>query len=143
MIKLLEQTSKIVRIFNDKSLITAKSDKRLAALQEVLQYFQQFRAKPSKESFTRQCLEDLECCIIGTLEIIERILGRGDRVNLGYVNSDVIENHFCQVRTLYNGANNNPTYFAYNYIQNSIVLTQPKSLPGKRNAASYLKPPNR
>ena len=35
------------------------------------------------------------------------------------VNSDVIENIFCQQRTLHIGANNNPTYLGYCHTMNS------------------------
>lgn len=38
------------------------------------------------------------------------------------INSDVIENMFCQQRTLRNGANTNPTYLGYCYLVNSVIL---------------------
>lgn len=40
------------------------------------------------------------------------------------LNSDVIENIFCQQRTLLNGANTNPTYLGYCYSMNSVILGQ-------------------
>lgn len=40
------------------------------------------------------------------------------------LNSDVIENIFCQQRTLHNGANTNPTYLGYCYSMNSVILGQ-------------------
>jgi hypothetical protein len=38
--------------------------------------------------------------------------------------SDVVENVFCQQRTLHNGANTNPTYLNYCYAMNSVILGQ-------------------
>jgi hypothetical protein len=38
------------------------------------------------------------------------------------VNSDVIENLFCQERSLHNGANTNPTFLGYCRTINSIIL---------------------
>ena len=143
VIALLEQTSRLISTFNNKKSIKTKADPRLNALKEISSYFATFGSQPGKNSFTKQCLQDLQCCITGTLELIDRILSRGEVVNLGYINSDVVENHFCQVRTLYNGANNNPNYYTYRSIQNSVVITQPKSLPGKRNASTYLSPAKR
>lgn len=40
------------------------------------------------------------------------------------LNSDIIENIFCQQRTLHNGANTNPTYLGYCYSMNSVILRQ-------------------
>ena len=75
------------------------------------------------------------------MELTGIIIKRGQSVNLATLNSDIVENHFCQIRTLYNGANNNPNYFSYMFMNNSVVITQPKSLPGKRNANIYISPP--
>ena len=140
---MLEYTSQLIAIYNDKKVIRVKSDERLTALRDILAYFTKFKSLPSKSTFTKQSLDDLQCCIQGTLELVDRVLSRGGIVNLGFINSDVVENHFCQIRTLYNGANNNPSYCTYCYMQNSVVLTQPKTLPGKRNANTYVTPAKR
>lgn len=40
------------------------------------------------------------------------------------VNSDIVENMFCQQRTLHNGPNTNPTYLGYCNTVNSVILGQ-------------------
>lgn len=40
------------------------------------------------------------------------------------INSDIIENIFCQQRALYHGANSNPDYNEYRTGINSIILGQ-------------------
>lgn len=40
------------------------------------------------------------------------------------LNSDIIENIFCQQRNLHNVANTNPTYLGYCYSINSVILGQ-------------------
>ena len=52
----------------------------------------------------------------------------------GWVNSDLVENIFCQQRTLCNGANTNPTELQYSYAMNAVILGQ--SLI-KRKSNSY------
>lgn len=36
----------------------------------------------------------------------------------------MIENMFCQQRTLHNGVNTNPTYLGHCYLVNSVILGQ-------------------
>ena len=40
------------------------------------------------------------------------------------VNSDIVDNMFCQQRTLHNGTNTNPTYLGYCNKVNSVILGQ-------------------
>ena len=40
------------------------------------------------------------------------------------LNSDVIDNMFCQPRTLHNGANTNPTYLGYCHSVYSVITGQ-------------------
>ena len=82
------------------------------------------------------------CTINALLELVSHC--SKDRVSVvpAYVNSDVIENHFSMVRSLFNGASEHPTYYVYKSLQNSVILTQPPGLPKKRNACnSYIQPP--
>ncbi|KAJ8316526.1 hypothetical protein KUTeg_005933 [Tegillarca granosa] len=57
------------------------------------------------------------------------------------LNNDVVENTFCQQRTLHNGANTNPTYFGYCHSMNSIIVGQTnvsrKSNAGGETAQPY------
>jgi hypothetical protein len=40
------------------------------------------------------------------------------------INSDIVENHFCQQRSTFNGANSNPTALQYRSNLNSIIISQ-------------------
>ena len=51
------------------------------------------------------------------------------------INSDVIENIFCQQRGVCNGNNTNPTYYQYLNNINTIILGQ-QSVSKSANAAS-------
>ena len=140
-VELLENTSKLILLFNDQVPIIRESDEKLNVLSSAASYFRQFKGKDPKLSLTRETVYDMLCTINGLIEFIEHCCKRKISIILKYVNSDVIENHFCMVRTLFNGANDNPTYHTYKSLQNSIILTQPMGLPGKRNANTYIEPP--
>jgi hypothetical protein len=49
------------------------------------------------------------------------------------INSDPVENHFCQKRRVYNGNMTNPIYATYQKSNNSIILGQ-TSVSKKSNA---------
>jgi len=49
------------------------------------------------------------------------------------INSDIIENVFCQQRGLYNGNNTNPTYLNYCRTMNAVILGQ-ATISRKSNA---------
>lgn len=134
VIKLLGITSKLVSIFNDMKPVTSLGDPRLVELRSAVHYFKAFHDLKAEDTFTTECLWDLNCCIEGILELCDIAIPQNRSVVIGLLNSDVLENHFCNVRTLYNGANRNPTYKGYCNIQNSILLTQPIILSKKRNA---------
>lgn len=138
----VHQMEKLVRIFNDKRPISTMKDERINQLREALVYFETFTGKPKKQSFTSESLYDIICCITGFLELVSVVVKRRHALVPAFLNSDIVENHFSYVRTLYNGANDNPTYANYCDLQNSIILTQPMSLPGKRNANCYVKYPS-
>ena len=50
-----------------------------------------------------------------------------------HINSDPVENHFCQQRRVCNGNMTNPTYATYQKSSNSIILGQ-TSVSKKSNA---------
>ncbi|VDI08834.1 Hypothetical predicted protein [Mytilus galloprovincialis] len=57
-------------------------------------------------------------------------------VVLSRINSDIIENIFCQERSLYHGANTNPNYNEYRTGINSIILGQ-TTTSKKSNVGGY------
>ena len=106
--------------------------------QEVLKYFDnwtklveedcsliQSASEKEKSLISRQTREDLASLIIGFDTVCKsRITRNLYSVKPCYVNSDAIENIFCQVRDVLNGLNTNPTYSQYSKTMNSIILGQ-------------------
>lgn len=99
----------------------------------------------NKLIFSDKLLFDLKSMIIG----FEQICNISFHLNPGcisksmYVNSDLVENIFCQVRGG-NGQNNNPTYCQYGPTINSILLGQTCSTSKcntvKNSSFSFSKP---
>lgn len=137
-VELLEHTSKMVEIYLDRRPISMYGDERVKELMKAEQYFKQFVDKKPEESFTTQTTFDTICTLSGTLELLRILTSKRLSVAPGFINSDVVENHFCMVRSLFNGANDNPSYFAYKGLQNSVILTQPINLPKKRNCDTLI-----
>ena len=63
----------------------------------------------------------------------EDLLGKRNRITPAFINSDVIENHFCQQRGTCNGLNTNPTLAQYGPSNTSICLSQ-TSVSAKSNS---------
>lgn len=108
-------------------------DERLRDLQHVLAWFQEWREGIQKESspnsclMSYQCMGDIESCIIGFLELCSVLLGRIDLdilITPALINSDIVENIFCQQRSTYNGANSNPNALQYQQTLNGVILGQ-------------------
>ena len=137
-IELLTQTSHLVSCFRDQHPIYDESDIRLKKNQEVLKYFDswtnlveedcsliQSASEKEKSLISRQTREDLASLIIGFDTVCKsRITRNLYSVKPCYVNSDAIENIFCQVRGVLHGLNTNPTYSQYSKTMNSIILGQ-------------------
>jgi len=79
-------------------------------------------------------MEDLISMLTGTLEVVKYYFSLQDAkcVVLGRLNSDIVENLFCQQRTIVNGANTNPTLRQYGYAINTIIHGQ-TAMSKKRN----------
>jgi hypothetical protein len=130
-VELLGKTACMINIFKDKRPIATVSDIRLEQLQEVSMWFDQwaegvdmFKNK-AVLLMSSQCLEDIKSCLIGFTELCRLLLLRKEmEVIPAMVNSDIIENMFCQQRASYNGANTNPNALQYRHNINSIILGQ-------------------
>jgi len=143
LIELLEQTSQLVNIFQDRRPVLAMNDTRLIQLKAVDKWFtdwEESAVQNDKRSLRRlmstQCHEDLHCCIKGFTNLCETVLHMKthEYVVPALINSDVIENIFNQQRSTYNGANNNPSALQYRKTINSIIIGQ-NSISKKANAA--------
>ncbi|KAK3109107.1 hypothetical protein FSP39_023224 [Pinctada imbricata] len=131
-VKLLTHTSELVEIFMDTRPIHSNSDLRLNSLKNIQEFFQQWEEdisrsivyNPKKNLITRETRDDIKCSINGFLSLCQLHLGKGDSITPAYVNSDIIENHFCQQRGIRNGLNTNPTIMQYGPSNNAIILGQ-------------------
>ena len=83
---------------------------------------------------TKECREDIDCSLGGFLSLCAQVHPHKVAVLPGYINSDVVENFFCQQRGTTNGLNTNPTIYQYGPSVNSIILGQ-KTVSRKSNAA--------
>ena len=135
VISLLRQTSKMVRVFRDFHPIRSLDDERLTELQEVLSFFKEWRnSMSSKDLMSYQCLDDIEYCILGFIQLCTSCIEQDDvNITPSIINSDAVENFFCQQRSTYNGANTNPTALQYQRNINSILLGQ-STISRKSNA---------
>lgn len=134
-------------MFRDSRPVTSLSDCRFKILKDAFEWFQDWEKEiaelkaagvnTEKKLISPKCLEGMENMLLVFKEICVIHLNRFPR---GYVvpsriNSDIVENHFCQQRGLYNGSSTNPTYMNYCSTINYVVLGQSlKSRRRKSNA---------
>ena len=109
--------------------MTDEYDVRLIKVQSVLEFFHSWESQfttnkdRSKHLITRETREDLDSSLYGFVNVAHRCYSLGLALNPGYFNSDVIENWFCQMRTIRNGANSNPTLLQIGPAINTNILT--------------------
>ncbi|CAG2242829.1 unnamed protein product [Mytilus edulis] len=118
-------------------------DHRLAENQEVLDWFIHWEksvindhtiTNKQKHLISYQTRQDIVSCIMGFDELCKyKLKNSHASIIASRVNSDVVENMFCQQRTLHNGANTNPTYLGYCNTVNSVILGQ-HAISKKSNA---------
>lgn len=152
VIELLRKTSKMIEIFRSIRPIREKDDDRLKELASINSWFsewttgvQSLNIKSTEKAtklMSRQCLEDIKSCLLGFCELCSTVVS-GDRsayITPSLINSDVVENHFCEQRATYNGANTNPNALQYRRNLNSIILGQSiisnKANAGKSNSSA-------
>ena len=68
---------------------------------------------------------DIQSMILGFISRVKTKLGRfpGPFIKPAFVNQDVLENHFCQLRSA-NGQNDNPSYQLFQAMQNSVIFRE-------------------
>ena len=88
-------------------------------------------AKPLMSSETR---EELLFLISGFTQLVSEVTQKLlVPIISAYINSDIIENLFCQQRGIHHGASTSPNYQQYAYGVNSIILGQ-NTISSKANA---------
>ena len=124
-IELLNHTSKLVALFNDKQAISTEQDERLQELKEFLSFNMQ-SCKSSTEGKANQIFSpkvwfNLQSMAYGFQAIISIKLSKYPQsvIKPAIINQDAVGNHFCQVRAC-NGQNNNPSWRLQEKAQNTI-----------------------
>lgn len=147
---LLENTSVLIDTFCDENRpISNLSDNRLEHLQGALAFFNRWEKAirdtvcytDRKNLMTQETRDDLNSSVTGFLSLCELKLGKGNSINPGYLNSDLIENFFCQQRGIRNGLNTNPTLSQYGPSTTAIILGQ-SSVSNKSNSGKSAVPYN-
>lgn len=135
-ITFLEHTSALCELFRSERSIHSLTDPRLKNAQSCLAWFKQWNDTVTADSMLtkkekRRALiswearEDLESAVIGFEKLLTYRLKSypNSYIIPALVNTDCVENVFCQVRCIHNGATTNPTYYQYMYTINTIMLS--------------------
>lgn len=146
-VELLEHTSAIIELFRDQRPIADLNDPRLGCLSKFEAWLDSWShyvgtltdisaSDRSKMFISHETYCDLTSMVRGFLELCTRRIKVHKRslVPAG-LNSDVIENFFCQQRTICHGSNTNPTVHQYKYGINATILGQ-NAVCKKSNAST-------
>ncbi|XP_070559920.1 uncharacterized protein [Ptychodera flava] len=134
-IELLENTSTLVKNFRDVRPITSWDDERLKQNEVVLNWFTAWEEDikksnlPKKEQeaslMSYQTRDDIASLLMGFKQLCyQKVTQKMGSTVPARLNSDIVENLFCQQRAKFNGSNSNPTYLQYCNTMNSIILGQ-------------------
>lgn len=151
VLQFLKYTSSIVSLFTDSRPIKDIHDARLKSFSEVYSFFKAWESehlqsdeknKRHKSLVTMETREDIDFTYYGFMSLVKKTLFELKiEIVPSRINSDIIENIFCQQRALYHGANTNPNYNEYRTGINSIILgqttTSTKSNAGKHSAKPF------
>lgn len=138
VIELLQHTSEIVSLFNDRLYINSSEDLRLHKLNKFYNWMCHWanETEGSSKSFISSKLWfDLQSMCLGFQSLVHYKMTRFPVtvIKPAIVNQDCVENHFCQIRSC-NGQNDNPTFLQQQSTQNSIRLGQ-TTISTKSNAS--------
>ena len=133
-IEFLKKTSKLISNYSDSRPITCISDVRLIENKEIYNWFKDWEtevkntpglsdAEKNYMLLSYQTREDLDSYLLGFHQICKIHIAQTNwSVIPSMVNSDIIENIFCQARGLCNGANTNPTFRMYKSSMSNVIL---------------------
>lgn len=135
-VNLIKHTANLVDIFHDKNRpITSLEDSRINDLKECLDFFNKWESSVLEDStlskkekqmslITQETRDDLNSSILGFISLCNILIPLKVPITPGLVNSDLIENMFCQQRGIRHGLNTNPTLQQYGPAVNAIILGQ-------------------
>ena len=132
------------------------ADSRFEENDRCLEWFQKWRtqvaqrqdlaaAERNKLFISPKTMFDISSTIIGFKELLKLAFKKhpGCSIAANRINSNIVENVFCQQRGL-NGQNDNPNYVQYQSTMNSILLGQTsvtkKSNTGNVDSLPFYKP---
>ena len=136
-IQLISATSEIISFFRDTRPLLSPDDVRMDKIQAALTWFLEWEQtilsdsdltapQRNRKLMSDKTRDDLASCVHGFQELCLMWLKKFPDNSLYQhrINSDVLENSFCQQRGLHNGANTNPNLLTYSKTNNSITLGQ-------------------
>lgn len=138
-ITLLNHSSKIIQLFQDKIGIQSIQDSRLKDLSQFLDFLIKWKSSAGtdgKKFISSKLFFDLNSMILGFQSLVSIKLKAFPNaiIKPAIINQDLVENHFCQVRAC-NGQNNNPTWRLQETCQNTIRYGQ-TTISRKSNAGA-------
>lgn len=129
-IELLEHTSVLVDIFsNVNTKIENVHDSRIAQILKVLDFFHDWEEEHTnaknkgRSLISWQTRQDIDSCLYGFVELVAVASKLNISIVPGYINSDLIENWFCQHRGLRNGFSQHPTLSQIGPATNTNIIT--------------------
>ena len=130
VIELLQVTSSLVQFFCSTTLkLSNISEEPVQQLLTNLKFFHEWENEFStpkdkmKHLITIETREDIDSCVYGFVNLLKVAQKLDIKLKPGYINSDLIENWFCQHRGLRNGFNQNPTLSQIAGATNSNIIT--------------------
>lgn len=134
VIQFLEHSSTLVEFFTDQRPVKDMSDERIMKLSIAYNWYKSWEkqvcqndtiSRRYKSLLTMETREDLDFMYHGIMSLITFCIEvLKTEVVPARLNSDIIENIFCQQRSLYHGPTTHPTYNSYRTGINSVVLGQ-------------------
>lgn len=142
-IAFLENVSVLVDIFKDTRALDSLDDDRLVKIRTSLEFFNSWEksvesskdGKAAKNLLTQETRDDLNLSVLGFIEVAKAVIAGGHSIVPCYLNSDLVENFFCQQRGIKHGCNTNPNVLQYGPAVNAIILGQ-MAVSRKSNADS-------
>ena len=120
VIELLNVTSTIITIFRSTVPIKDTADERLQQLRTAYHYFDNWKQfivsnhlNMPQSFITSETMLDMGFLINGFISLCEIHSNKTDMIVPGRINSDIVENLFCQQRALFHGSNINPDASQY------------------------------
>ena len=135
-VDLLDNTACLCELFTSPRTIKSNADPLIVNAEKALNWFKMWEKEIQSDSelskkekwralISWECREDLESAVVGFQQLVKirtkAFPGSGIKPQL--INTDCVENVFCQVRACHNGANTNPTYLQYLYTLNTVMLS--------------------